>query len=116
MDNAERQQQRLGSVSLTLNEGEEIALFDWAGAAAEATSSALADLANLRRKYADQKEAFEKLSEQLDDLIKAKAEHENALIEKFRLLLNSKKMKIRDQQRLLVTAGTGRAAGKLGNH
>lgn len=40
----------------------------------------------------------------MEDLIKAKQEHENTLLEKFRELLNTKKRKIRDQQRLLADA------------
>ena len=41
---------------------------------------------------------------QLDNLIEEKTSHENALLEKFRQLINSKKLKIRDQQRLLAGA------------
>jgi hypothetical protein len=37
-------------------------------------------------------------------LIRAKEEHEDALLHKFAELLNAKKLKIRDQQRLLATA------------
>ncbi|KAL9097806.1 MAG: hypothetical protein Q9165_000132 [Trypethelium subeluteriae] len=46
----------------------------------------------------------DKLQAQLDDLVKSKEEHEEALLNKFRQLLNSKKLKIRDQQRLLAGA------------
>lgn len=45
-----------------------------------------------------------KLSAELDDLVKAKKEHENELLQKFAELLNTKKLKIRDQQRLLSDA------------
>jgi len=44
------------------------------------------------------------LTKQLDDLLEAKKEHEDLLLEKVALLLNEKKLKIRDQQRLLSTA------------
>lgn len=40
----------------------------------------------------------------LDDLIKAKEEDETQLLEKFRDLLNEKKVKIRQQQRLLASS------------
>jgi hypothetical protein len=40
----------------------------------------------------------------LEDLIAAKATHENELLKKFCDLLNEKKSKIRDQQRLLASA------------
>ena len=55
-------------------------------------------------KYDEQSKTIEKLNQQLEDLIQAKKEHEDALLEKFRELLNSKKLKIRDQQRLLAGA------------
>ena len=40
----------------------------------------------------------------MEELVKAKADHEEELISKFVLLLNEKKLKIRNQQRLLSTA------------
>lgn len=40
----------------------------------------------------------------MDELVKAKAEDETQLLEKFRDLLNEKKVKIRQQQRLLASA------------
>jgi hypothetical protein len=53
-------------------------------------------------------EALEKsvdeLKDQLADLIKAKEDDETQLLEKFCDLLNEKKLKIRQQQRLLATA------------
>ena len=45
-----------------------------------------------------------RLNESLAELVKLKAEEENSLLEKFSLLLNEKKLKIRDQQRLLASA------------
>lgn len=62
------------------------------------------DMSDLRVKYEEQSRTVEKLDQQLEDLIKAKKEHENALLEKFQHLLNAKKLKIRDQQRLLASA------------
>jgi len=41
---------------------------------------------------------------QLDDLAAAKAAHEQALLAKFAALVNAKKLKIRDLQRVLATA------------
>jgi hypothetical protein len=52
------------------------------------------------------------LNQQLEDLIKAKSEHEDALLQKFASLINSKKLKIRDQQRLLSTAKVDETIGK----
>ncbi len=47
---------------------------------------------------------LDSLNAQLEDLIRVKDEHENALLENFTKLLNAKKLKIRDQQRLLARA------------
>jgi hypothetical protein len=44
---------------------------------------------------------IKKLEEGMDELVRLKTSHENALLEKFSILLNEKKLKIRDQQRLL---------------
>ena len=51
-----------------------------------------------------QHKAISKLQQTLEEFTEAKYEHEHKLLEKFRYLLNSKKMKIRDQQRLLAGA------------
>jgi hypothetical protein len=45
-----------------------------------------------------------KLEESLAELVKLKNENESQLLEKFCLLLNEKKLKIRDQQRLLASS------------
>jgi DNA double-strand break repair and V(D)J recombination protein XRCC4 len=49
-------------------------------------------------------ETINKLNGQLEELINAKSEHESQLISKFVQLLNEKKLKIRNQQRLLASA------------
>ncbi|KAH0541887.1 hypothetical protein FGG08_003692 [Glutinoglossum americanum] len=93
--------QRLGTISMWQNEDTEIELFQWAGIAAKSARAAEDEVASLSNKYRSQGETLKKLNQQLEDLIKAKVEHENALLEKFVELLNTKKLKIRDQQRLL---------------
>lgn len=97
-------QQRLGSLSLQQTDDEEIELFDWTGIAASAAVTAQEEVTRLTAKLREQQEAVSKLNQQLEDLIKAKSEHEDALLQKFATLINSKKLKIRDQQRLLATA------------
>ncbi len=59
---------------------------------------------NLTSQLAAQKETIAKLDEQLEELIQAKKSHEEELLGKFALLLNEKKLKIREQQRLLAGA------------
>ena len=95
---------RLGTLTLAQDEEQEVSLFVWAGTALERSARLEKEVQNLTRKYDEQGNLVKKLNAQLEDLIKAKEEHENALLEKFRELLNAKKLKIRDQQRLLAGA------------
>lgn len=88
--------QRLGSIELSLDEEQEIALFNWAGEATSTCHILAAEHNKLHKSMLDQKLIIEKLNAQLDDLVKAKAEHEDVLIKKFAELLNAKKAKIRD--------------------
>lgn len=95
---------RLGTLTLAQDEEQEVSLFAWAGSALESSASLEKEVLHLSHKYDEQGNMVKKLNAQLEDLIKAKQEHENALLEKFRELLNAKKLKIRDQQRLLAEA------------
>ncbi|KIV98931.1 uncharacterized protein PV09_09317 [Verruconis gallopava] len=96
--------QRLGTITLEPTSDDKFDL--WAGCAAGA--QLIADTrkhANeLARKLEQQRAANRKLQEQLQDLMQAKEAHEEALLHKFAELINAKKLKIRDQQRLLATA------------
>lgn len=49
-------------------------------------------------------EEVKRLEDSQAELIKLKTDYENQLLEKFSLLLNEKKLKIRDQQRLLASS------------
>ncbi|EME86313.1 uncharacterized protein MYCFIDRAFT_131279 [Pseudocercospora fijiensis CIRAD86] len=92
--------QRLGSIQLDQKD-EEVVPMEWVDVAA-ATSDGLRDqLATLEASVQTQKDQIAKLSTELDMLVKAKREHEEELLSKFAALLNAKKLKIRDQQRLL---------------
>ncbi|OCK80354.1 hypothetical protein K432DRAFT_45477 [Lepidopterella palustris CBS 459.81] len=99
-----------GNISLAKNEEEEINLFEWVGLAAQATAAAQGEMIGLKSKLEDQRRTIEKLNAQLEDLIRAKEENDNAMLGKFTELLNEKKLKIRDQQRLLAGAKVGKAA------
>ncbi|KAF2478787.1 hypothetical protein BDY17DRAFT_305840 [Neohortaea acidophila] len=97
--------QRLGSIKLDEDdEREEHSGFDWADIAVANSDELRTQLDTLQASMTEQQEAVAKLNAQLDELVKAKAEHEQELFTKFALLLNSKKLKIRDQQRLLSGA------------
>lgn len=62
------------------------------------------ELAELKAQLKVKEAEAKKISEELSQMVKLKNDHENELIEKFSLLLNEKKLKIRDQQRLLASA------------
>jgi predicted TIM-barrel fold metal-dependent hydrolase len=49
-------------------------------------------------------DTIKKLNSQLEELVEAKNEHENHLMTSFVQVLNEKKLKIRNQQRLLASA------------
>lgn len=53
---------------------------------------------------AEHQKTIDDLTAQLDDLVKAKKSHQDEMLRKFAALLNTKKLKIRDQQRLLAHA------------
>lgn len=95
---------RLGTLTLAQDEEQEVSLFLWAGTALEKSASSEKEVQDLTHKYDEQGNIVKKLNAQLEDLLKAKEEHETALLEKFRELLNAKKLKVRDQQRLLAGA------------
>ncbi len=96
--------QKLGEVVFEKDENQELDIIRWAGTAVERSSRLDREVQDLTSKYDEQSEKMELLNHQLEDLIKAKMEHEDSLLQKFRELLNTKKLKIRDQQRLLASA------------
>lgn len=104
-------QQRLGAIPLAEDPDTEIEFFEWTAIAVDAASAARDEARELQNKYEAQQVTISKLKSQLDDLIQAKHDHENALLAKFQELLNVKKLKIRDQQRLLAGAKVDPAAG-----
>lgn len=106
--------QRLGSIKLDQDdEREEVSAFDWVETAVAASDGLRSQLETLQTSLDAQQSEVAKLSQQLDELVKAKKDHEDELLQKFAALLNSKKSKIRDQQRLLQSGqinGTDAAA------
>ncbi|EMC96314.1 hypothetical protein BAUCODRAFT_70602, partial [Baudoinia panamericana UAMH 10762] len=94
--------QRLGSIRLQQNEEEEASLFDWACTAVTIADSLREQMTALQTSAASHQEQVAKLNRQLDDLVQAKKAHEEELLKKFAVLINEKKLKIRQQQRLLA--------------
>lgn len=97
--------QRLGSFTLTQDdEREEIGAFEWVDQAVQNSDDLRLQLEQLQFSFREQQDHVTKLNQQLDELVEAKREHENQLLSKFTAVLNAKKLKIRDQQRLLAGA------------
>ena len=96
--------QKLGEVTFEKDESQELDITRWAGTAVERSNRLDREVRDLTSKYDEQSMKFDMLNHQLEDMIKAKAEHESSLLQKCRELLNTKKLKIRDQQRLLASA------------
>ncbi|KAF2216281.1 hypothetical protein CERZMDRAFT_20788, partial [Cercospora zeae-maydis SCOH1-5] len=94
--------QRLGTIHLHENTDQtEIDTFDWVEIAAAEADELRSQLDGLQSSVESQKDSLAKLNTDLDMLVKAKKAHEDELLRKFAALLNAKKLKIRDQQRLL---------------
>ncbi|KAI7215026.1 hypothetical protein KC333_g5679 [Hortaea werneckii] len=97
--------QRLGSLSIAQDdEAEEVSPFDWCFTAVGQTDDLRLQLETLQASVSSHSNQVAKLNQQLEELVKAKKDHEDELLKKFAALLNTKKLKIRDQQRLLAGA------------
>ncbi|KLU83450.1 hypothetical protein MAPG_02510 [Magnaporthiopsis poae ATCC 64411] len=94
--------QRLGTITLQKDEDEEDSdVTQWCGIAIESREELKGELASVRAKAQELEQAVSALSGQLEELINAKRDHEATLLDKFRLLLNEKKAKIREQQDII---------------
>ncbi|KIW79741.1 hypothetical protein Z517_06355 [Fonsecaea pedrosoi CBS 271.37] len=99
--------QRLGAIELPQTEDtDDVDLFGWASQAAEKRDELQEDVTSLRAQVKTKDEVVASLQRQIDELVEAKAEHEQQMLSKFALLLNEKKLKIRNMQRVLSTAKT----------
>ncbi|KAM3513700.1 hypothetical protein MY11210_002609 [Beauveria gryllotalpidicola] len=95
--------QRLGTITLSHDANEAIELFEWCAASADAVVASNEATAQIQSKAAELEASIHQLKEQLEELLKAKDEDETALLQKFRDLLNEKKVKIREQQKVLAS-------------
>ncbi|RYP14808.1 hypothetical protein DL765_006109 [Monosporascus sp. GIB2] len=96
--------QRLGAIKLPENPDEEISLFTWCVSAIAARVRVEEELAAAAARTRALEASVAELKDQLRELIRAREDDEAQLLEKFRDLLNEKKVKIRQQQRLLAAA------------
>lgn len=79
-------------------------MFDWCGQAAQAADAAREGMHTFDIYLSEKDAVVTKLRAQLEELLQAKKEDEEALLRKFRDLLNEKKVKIREQQRVLASS------------
>ncbi|GAB1193130.1 hypothetical protein APSETT444_002333 [Aspergillus pseudonomiae] len=105
--------QRLGSVTLRQDDQQSIQLFDWAGLAAVRAYTLEQRFTSLLARYRSAETMIRQLNKQLEEFVSAKTQHEEQLIVNFLQLLNEKKLKIRNQQRLLATAKVDPEKGEV---
>ncbi|EXJ70129.1 uncharacterized protein A1O5_07202 [Cladophialophora psammophila CBS 110553] len=99
--------QRLGTIDLAQTEDtDDVDLFGWASQAVEKRDDLQTDITSLKEQVKTKDEVIKSLQQQIDELVEAKAEHEKQMLSKFALLLDEKKLKIRNMQRVLSTAKT----------
>ncbi|EKD16324.1 hypothetical protein MBM_05618 [Drepanopeziza brunnea f. sp. 'multigermtubi' MB_m1] len=104
--------QKLGIITLAENENAAGDLYEWCGSAVLAKDSLMNYLQSLKAKFEEKDAQIKKLEESLAEMAQMKHENETQLLQKFSLLLNEKKLKIRDQQRLLQSSKVDAAAVK----
>jgi hypothetical protein len=97
--------QKLGSLELSqTKDTDDVDLFGWACQLADSHDSLDAEVVAQQQDADVKSEMAKALQKQLDDLIKAKSEHETELLSKFAVLLNEKKLQLRKLNRVLETA------------
>ncbi|KXJ89682.1 hypothetical protein Micbo1qcDRAFT_234955 [Microdochium bolleyi] len=105
--------QRLGSIKIPerpeddADESNEISPFHWCVAILGERAELEGRAASSTAKIEFLEHTVNELKDQLQEFIKAKEDDESQLLEKFRDLLNEKKVKIRQQQRLLASVDVG---------
>ncbi|UKZ59112.1 uncharacterized protein TrAtP1_000430 [Trichoderma atroviride] len=94
--------QRLGSIELKFDADEVIELFKWCAESVDALVQSNAALAEAAAHAKELETTVKELKSQLDELVTSKQDDETALLQKFRDLLNEKKVKIREQQKVIA--------------
>lgn len=87
----------------------EMSLFDWCGTIITSKDKSSHELHSLQTSLREKDAQIKKLEDSLSELVTLKERYDNALLEKFSLLLNEKKLKIRDQQRILASSNINQA-------
>ncbi|OJJ54001.1 hypothetical protein ASPSYDRAFT_82264 [Aspergillus sydowii CBS 593.65] len=96
--------QKIGSLSLQQNDEQGIELFEWSNLAVTRADILEQRFNLLLDRFRTAEDTITLLNKQLEEFISLKTEHDQQLISDFAQLLNEKKLKIRNQQRLLASA------------
>ncbi|KAL4915568.1 hypothetical protein BDW62DRAFT_121351 [Aspergillus aurantiobrunneus] len=96
--------QKLGSLNLPQNNKQSIELFEWSNLAITRADIIEQRFNSLLVSFRTAENTINLLNKQLEEFISSKNQHEQQLISDFVQLLNEKKLKIRNQQRLLACA------------
>ncbi|CAG8906854.1 unnamed protein product [Penicillium egyptiacum] len=104
--------QRLGAFTLKQDDEQAVELFEWTGITAARAHMLEQQVSSLTGRYRLAEDTIHRLNEQLEELMHAKTEHENQLVANFVQVLNEKKLKIRNQQRLLASATVDATKGR----
>ncbi|MCJ1433861.1 hypothetical protein MMC27_003226 [Xylographa pallens] len=105
-------QQRVGEIVLKQDDDQEIDTIAWLKTAICRADNLEGEIAELSNKFREQNELIKKLNLQIENLIEAQQQYVSSSLERFMILLNAKKLKIRDQQRLLATARVDSKTGR----
>ncbi|KAL4866411.1 hypothetical protein BDV12DRAFT_136483 [Aspergillus spectabilis] len=96
--------QKLGSLTLHQDDEQGIELFEWSNIAITRAGILEQRFNSFIARFHTAENTINSLSKQLEELISSKIENEQRLMSDFAQLLNEKKLKIRNQQRLLAFA------------
>ncbi|KAL3438005.1 hypothetical protein BDV09DRAFT_141284 [Aspergillus tetrazonus] len=96
--------QKLGSLTLHQDEEQDIELFDWTNLAVTRADILEQRFNSLLDRFRTAESTIKLLNKQLEEFISSKNQHEQQLFSGIVQLLNEKKLKIRNQQRLLASA------------
>ncbi|KAL5047938.1 hypothetical protein BDW71DRAFT_205891 [Aspergillus fruticulosus] len=96
--------QKLGSLILHQDEEQDIELFEWTNLAITRADILEQRFNSLLDRFRTAESTIKLLNKQLEEFIRSKNQHEQQLFSGFVQLLNEKKLKIRNQQRLLASA------------
>ncbi len=102
--------QRLGDIVLSQTQDDDVELFGWASQVISRRDELEAQLEVEKEASVKQKDTIDALKAQCDELVRAKAEHEEELFAKFAALLNEKKLRLRELNRLVSTAKVDKKA------